>query len=271
MNIKTKYVVLSWCTWYLWANLVIELINKWYWVIWLYRNLDHLNKLQEYVHSKVIPWELDKFFLPFQIDINSDNINSYISGIFKLWIEIIWLINNAAIDNQDTLKEITLDKIEKIFRVNLFWHILLTREFMNYRESYGSNLLGWTIVNISSLLAQFWDSNSILYWASKAWMEWFWRNAAIELSWKGVNVFNVEINWLPNILISGNDSSLRTYDMKDLNKGDTIYFDPNKAPIKSDILDYERFTKPIVELLDPKWKYTTGITICIDWWVSIKR
>ncbi len=272
MNIKNNFVVLSWSTGYLWSSLIIELISNWYWVIWLYRTNNGLNQLMHHLEraldSKI---DLKKLFLPIHIDFEKDDIVDKISGIFKIWlnINIIWLINNAAIDNQDAITTINLKKIENIFRVNLFWPILLTKEFVSYKaieeEKY------WVVINISSLLAQFGDTNSTLYWASKSWLEWFGRNLAIELSWRNIKVLNIEINGLPNVLIWGNTTSIRDFDSKKVTKSGTTYFDFNQIPIDANIFDYTKFTKPIVELLDKKWNYMTWSTICIDWWVSIKR
>ena len=94
------------------------------------------------------------------------------------------LVNNAATDDEngfDTIEKITQKVIDDTFAVNVRGSILMTREFINRRGTFGR------IVNISTDAAQAF-AGQITYGASKATLEALTRSIALEVAPYGITV-----------------------------------------------------------------------------------
>ena len=94
------------------------------------------------------------------------------------------LVNNAAdgdMDGIDTIELITQKVIDDTFAVNVRGSILMTREFIKHRGSYGR------IINISTDAAQTF-AGQITYGASKATLEALTRGIALEVAKYGITV-----------------------------------------------------------------------------------
>lgn len=94
------------------------------------------------------------------------------------------LVNNAAdgdMDGIDTIETITQNIIDDTFAVNVRGSILMTKEFVNHRGSFGR------IINISTDASQVF-AGQITYGASKATMEALTRSIALEVAQYGITV-----------------------------------------------------------------------------------
>ena len=94
------------------------------------------------------------------------------------------LVNNAAdgdMDGIDTIEKITQKVIDETFAVNVRGTLLMTREFINRRPSYGR------VINLSTDSAQIF-AGQITYGASKATIEALTRSIALEVAHYGITV-----------------------------------------------------------------------------------
>ena len=94
------------------------------------------------------------------------------------------LVNNAAADDEnglDTIEKITPQVIDDTFSVNVRGSILMMREFVNRRGTFGR------IVNLSTDAAQVF-AGQIAYGASKATLEALTRSVALEVAPYGITV-----------------------------------------------------------------------------------
>lgn len=94
------------------------------------------------------------------------------------------LVNNAAdgdMDGIDTIEKITQKVIDETFAVNVRGTLLMTREFINRRSSYGR------VINLSTDSAQIF-AGQITYGASKATIEALTRSIALEVAHYGITV-----------------------------------------------------------------------------------
>lgn len=97
------------------------------------------------------------------------------------------LVNNAATDDEngfDTIEKITQNVIDETFAVNVRGSLMMTRELINHRSSYGR------IINISTDAAQVF-AGQITYGASKATLEALTRSIALEVAKYGITVNSV--------------------------------------------------------------------------------
>ena len=94
------------------------------------------------------------------------------------------LVNNAAdgdMDGIDTIEKITGAVIDDTFGVNVRGSILMTRELVRHRGSYGR------VINLSTDAAQVFPGQ-ITYGASKATLEALTRGIALEVAQYGITV-----------------------------------------------------------------------------------
>ena len=94
------------------------------------------------------------------------------------------LVNNAAdgdMEGIDTIESITRDVIDDTFAVNVRGSILMTKELIRHRGSYGR------VINLSTDAAQVF-AGQITYGASKATMEALTRSIALETAKYGITV-----------------------------------------------------------------------------------
>ena len=129
--------------------------------------------------------EMGADYLVIEGDISSEES---VQAIYKAAIErfgrVDILVNNAATDDEtglDTIEKITQCVIDDTFAVNVRGSILMTREFVNRRGSYGR------VINISTDAAQVF-SGQITYGASKATLEALTRSIALEVAQYGITV-----------------------------------------------------------------------------------
>ena len=129
--------------------------------------------------------EMGADFLVLESDIsNEDRVGEIYGKALDMYGKVDILVNNAATDDEngfDTVERITQKVIDDTFAVNVRGSLLMTREFINNRGSFGR------IINISTDAAQAF-AGQITYGASKATLEALTRSIALEVAQYGITV-----------------------------------------------------------------------------------
>ena len=115
---------------------------------------------------------------------NEDCVKDIYSKVLAKYGKVDVLVNNAATDDEngfDTIERITQGVIDDTFAVNVRGSLLMTREFIAHRGSFGR------IINISTDAAQAF-AGQITYGASKATLEALTRSIALEVAEYGITV-----------------------------------------------------------------------------------
>lgn len=107
--------------------------------------------------------------------------------IFKEWIgfnvKIHGFVNNAAIAYDDIITNINQDSLEKMFRINVFTPMIMTKYVL--RQMLLHNIRG-SIVHISSISVHTGYKGLSMYASSKGALEAFSKNTAREWGEKGI-------------------------------------------------------------------------------------
>lgn len=113
-----------------------------------------------------------------------EGIPKLIDDIFSREGQINILVNNAGINMKKDFVEVTDSDFEQILRTNLFSVFSISREVVKKMKEKG----GGSIINISSMAAQYGLPKVIAYSASKTAIEGMTRAMAVELAKYGIRV-----------------------------------------------------------------------------------
>jgi 3-oxoacyl-[acyl-carrier protein] reductase len=129
--------------------------------------------------------EMGADFLVLESDISCETaVKEIYDAAMKRFGHVDVLVNNAAdgdMDGIDTIEKITQAVIDDTFAVNVRGSLLMTREFVNRRGTYGR------VINLSTDAAQVF-AGQITYGASKATLEALTRSIALEVAPYGITV-----------------------------------------------------------------------------------
>ena len=129
--------------------------------------------------------EINAEYLVIEGDItDEDKVKEIYEKTIKMYGKVDILVNNAAdgdMEGIDTIEKITPKVIDDTFAVNVRGSLLMTREFVNRRGSYGR------IINLSTDASQNFVGQ-ITYGASKATLEALTRSIALEVAQYGITV-----------------------------------------------------------------------------------
>ena len=129
--------------------------------------------------------EMNADYLILESDISNEaSVKEIYSVVLQKYGRVDILFNNAATDDEtgcDTIETITSKVIDDAFAVNVRGSILMTREFIRHRGSFGR------IINVSTDAAQIF-AGQITYGASKATLEALTRSIALEVAQYGITV-----------------------------------------------------------------------------------
>ena len=122
---------------------------------------------------------------PIVFDLNNlSSIPKLTEQIIAQYKKIDILVNNAGINLKKEFTEVTDEDFQKIMHTNVTAMFSLSREVIKYMLENRSG----SIINISSMAAQYGLPKVIAYSASKAAIEGMTRAMAVELSPKGIRV-----------------------------------------------------------------------------------
>ena len=128
---------------------------------------------------------LGKLCLPLVMDMTQlDRLPEHVQEIVKRFGKIDILVNNAGINQKKDLVEVTDQDFLQIIQTNLISVFSLSREVVKVMLTQGSG----SIINISSMAAQYGLPKVIAYTASKTAVEGMTRAMAVELSPSGIRV-----------------------------------------------------------------------------------
>lgn len=129
--------------------------------------------------------KLGKLCIPVVFDLNNlSSIPELVNQLIKKNKKIDILVNNAGINLKKELTEVTDEEFHKIILTNVEAMFTLSREVV---KNMIENRSG-SIINISSMAAQYGLPKVIAYTASKSAIEGMTRAMAVELSPKGIRV-----------------------------------------------------------------------------------
>jgi len=181
--------------------------------------------------------------------------NSDIISLVSLLPKLDGCVNNAGIGKTLPVQFITSDELERIFRINSFAPILLTKELVKRKKLANPSSLVFTL----SIAGNFniLPGNSI-YGSAKTALSAFIKYAAIELSGKGIRCNGVSPGMVNTELIKNLPISA-----EDLQKDMSLY------PLKR-YAEPEEIAYAIIYLLSDASSFVTGYNLVIDGGRSLK-
>lgn len=223
-----------------------------------------INAAKEACHNIIHSSNIDEhkiknILFPFCLDIsNKRNIEHFVESLLNKKIIPHALVNIAAIDNQNSLESLNYKSMENILRVNFTGTAYLSFLLSSYWKNNGIN---GSIVTISTLLTCSGANNSAIYAASKAALEAFFINLAVEHGKYGIR---------SNILrIAGmvGDLMLEFTPTKVASLNEEIYenntLDQNIIPLTR-FGTFSEFSSAIEFLISNKSSYISGQCINVD-------
>ncbi|HLG38333.1 MAG TPA: SDR family oxidoreductase [Chitinophagaceae bacterium] len=115
---------------------------------------------------------------------NLPSIPALIEKVIKKFGQVDILVNNAGINMKKDFVEVTDEEFQKIITTNLCSVFAMSREVVKEMLKKGSG----SIINISSMAAQYGLPKVIAYSASKTAIDGMTRAMAVELSPKGIRI-----------------------------------------------------------------------------------
>lgn len=187
------------------------------------------------------------------------SIENFVQFISHLSCKVTGVVNNAALDNVDSLNNITFYKINKLIKTNFIGSAYLSTLLLKY---WNTNNISANIVTISTLLTKLGSKNSSCYASSKAALESFFINYAIEVGELNIRSNIVRIaGMLGNLSLQGNDiQSVAELDEKMYTN---TSLDSSIIPLKK-FGKFTNYTDVILYLLSEKSSYITGQIINVD-------
>jgi NAD(P)-dependent dehydrogenase (short-subunit alcohol dehydrogenase family) len=115
---------------------------------------------------------------------NLSSIPAFIEKVIAKFGQIDILVNNAGINMKKDFTEVTDEEFQQVITTNLCSVFALSREVVKEMLKKGSG----SIINISSMAAQYGLPRVIAYSASKTAIDGMTRAMAVELSPKGIRI-----------------------------------------------------------------------------------
>lgn len=115
---------------------------------------------------------------------NLSSIPPFVNSIIAQFEQIDILVNNAGINQKKEFTEVTDEEFQQVITTNLSAVFAMSREVVKQMLQKGTG----SIINISSMAAQYGLPKVIAYSASKTAIDGMTRAMAVELSPKGIRV-----------------------------------------------------------------------------------
>jgi acetoacetyl-CoA reductase len=115
---------------------------------------------------------------------DADDCKRVVSEVLERHGRIDFLINNAGITIDKTIRKMTTDDWHKVLNVNLFGAFCMTKAVLEHMIERGSG----RIVNISSVIGETGNVGQANYAASKAGLFGLTKSLALEMARRGITV-----------------------------------------------------------------------------------
>ena len=115
---------------------------------------------------------------------DADDCNRVVKEVLDAHGRIDFLINNAGITVDKTVRKMTVDDWHNVLNVNLFGAFAMTKAVIEHMIERGSG----RIVNISSVIGETGNIGQANYAASKAGLFGLTKSLALEMSQRGITV-----------------------------------------------------------------------------------
>ena len=123
--------------------------------------------------------------LPIGVDMsNAESIRAAVDEVIKKFGRIDILVNNAGITGTTSLLELSDEELEKMFNINVFGLLKMTREVVKHMKEYGGS-----IINTSSMVGINGGRNQVAYASSK-----FAVNGITVSLAKELGMYNIRVN-----------------------------------------------------------------------------
>ncbi|MGA9589629.1 MAG: SDR family oxidoreductase [Salegentibacter sp.] len=194
--------------------------------------------------------ELGPYARPFILDLNDlKKIPEAVSKIAREAGKIDILVNNAGINMKKDFLEVTDEDFQRILHTNVTALFVISREVSGYMKNQGKG----SIINISSMAAQYGIPKVIAYTASKTAVEGMTRAMAVDLA-----PFGIRINCVAPGFIKTNMSG-KALDNDPERKNKVLSRTPmGKLGEPSDIAD------AVYYYATSQAKFTTGTVLPVD-------
>lgn len=188
---------------------------------------------------------------------NYEEINNVMKVILNDFKKVEILINNAALDIDQSMLKTSKEELEKIFKVNIYAPYYLAQKLL---PNMIENKFG-KIINISSDLSIRTVKNATEYSMTKAALDSLTRSICVEYGEYGILANTISINGMKGFLTKVNE------DTKCFSKYDTDYDDWKQPKERIPLLRRGRFSEfvDVIEFLcSDKSNYISGINIPVD-------
>ncbi len=235
-----KWIIVTGDSGGLGSAIVQNILNKEkYGVIGISRNLNKniialMKNNQNYVH---INFDL----------VNSSEIRDLYKSKIKTLGEVIGLVNNSAMAYDDIITNANVNRIEKMFSINVYSPMILTKYVI--RDMLLHNNKG-SIVHISSVSAHTGYKGLSMYAATKGALETFSKNIAREWGIKGIRSNCVAPGFMETAISSSltEEQKYKIYQRTSLKKATSV----------------ESVASMVVFLLSEEAKSITGTVVNVD-------
>lgn len=235
-----KWIIVTGDSGGLGSAIVKNILNKEkYGVIGISRNLNKniialMKNNQNYVH---INFDL----------VNSSEIRDLYKNKIKTLGEVIGLVNNSAMAYDDIITNANVNRIEKMFSINVYSPMILTKYVI--RDMLLHNNKG-SIVHISSVSAHTGYKGLSMYAATKGALETFSKNIAREWGIKGIRSNCVAPGFMETAISSSltEEQKYKIYQRTSLKKATSV----------------ESVASMVVFLLSEEAKSITGTVVNVD-------
>lgn len=114
----------------------------------------------------------------------ADDCNRVVAEVLKEHGRVDFLVNNAGITVDKTVRKMTVDDWHNVLNVNLFGAFAMTKAVLEHMIERGSG----RIVNISSVIGETGNVGQANYAASKAGLFGLTKSLALEMSQRGITI-----------------------------------------------------------------------------------
>jgi acetoacetyl-CoA reductase len=127
-----------------------------------------------------------------------DDCNRVVKEVMDRFGRVDFLINNAGITIDKTVRKMTVDDWRQVLDVNLLGAFQMTKAVLEHMIERGSG----RIVNISSVIGETGNIGQANYAASKAGLFGFTKSLALEMAQRGITVNSVAPGFIATEMVS---------------------------------------------------------------------